>query len=143
MDERIRDSFLKIRSELLAIVMGICGVSLIVKFMFLGADLSDCITEYLVLVGSPVYLVIRSHMLGVTQPADLSGKNRLLVVMLTGFVFLMVFILVREKQGAQTEGITAFMSVGSFVISFVGVRYLYQRHERKRQEKLDQRYDEK
>ena len=128
MDERIRDSFLKIRSELLAIVMGICGVSLIVKFMFLGADLSDCITEYLVLVGSPVYLVIRSHMLGVTQPADLSGKNRLLVVMLTGFVFLMVFILVREKQGAQTEGKKPLLWLGAFYKRFLVYRNITKIH---------------
>ena len=142
MDERIRDSFLKIRSELLAIVMGICAVSLVIKLVFSGAGLGSCITEYLVLVGSPLYLAIRSHMLGVTQTVKLSRKNRLLSVMLAGFVFLMVFWMVSQRQGAQTDGATAFMSVVSFVISFMGVWYLYQRHERKRQERLDKRYDE-
>lgn len=142
MDERVRDAFLRIRSELLAIVMGICGISLVVKLVFFQGSLGDCITEYLVLVGSPVYLTIRSHMLGVTQVADLTKKNRLLVVMFIGFVFLMVFCVRQKNQGVEAGGMEAVLSVVSFAISFAGVWYLYQRHERKRQKKLDSRYDE-
>ena len=44
MDERVRDGFLRIRSELLAVVMGICAVSLVVKLVFLQGSLGDCIT---------------------------------------------------------------------------------------------------
>ena len=141
MDERVRDGFLRIRSELLAVVMGICAVSLVVKLVFLQGSLGDCITEYLVLVGSPVYLTVRSHMLGVTQAADMSKKNRLPMVMLAGFVFLMVFYRIQKNQGAWTGGMEAVLRVISFAISFVGGWYLYQNHERKRQKKLDSWYD--
>ena len=56
MDERVRDVFLKIRSELLAIVMGICGVSLVVKLVLLKGSLGACSFPISLLFAFSTYL---------------------------------------------------------------------------------------
>lgn len=64
MDERLKEVYRRIYTELWFIVLMVNVVSLIVKFAFLRMEWSSCITEFLILVGSPVYLLIRQNMLG-------------------------------------------------------------------------------
>lgn len=144
MDERIVKGFLKIRSELLGIVLILCAGSMVVKTVFLDLPGKSCVTEYLILVGSPIYLAVRSHMLGVTQAPVFSrqeGKH-VWVLVLAATAALMVYSTV-QNRGGEKAGFRELALFGTvFLVSFCLVRALYKRHEMKRQEKLDSRYEE-
>lgn len=65
-DERIEQAKNKIRSEMTVII--ICGVaiSFLVKTLVFNMNIRECITEYLILILSPLYQFIRMHMMRVS-----------------------------------------------------------------------------
>lgn len=144
MDERIMKGFLQIRSELLGLVLVLCAGSMVVKTVLLGMPAQSCITENLILVGTPLYLVVRSHMLGVTQAGAFSVKSSkaALSAVLAVTAALIVFGVMqsRGEEGTSPAELAVFGVV--FLISFCLARLLYKRHEQARQRKLDDRYGE-
>lgn len=66
MDERIKETYRKIYAELFVIVLFACCISMLIKFIFLHRSMPECILEFLILTGSPVYMAVRTRMLGVT-----------------------------------------------------------------------------
>lgn len=144
MDERVIKGFLQIRSELLGLVLVLCAGSMVVKTVFLGMPAQSCITENLILVGSPLYLVARSHMLGVTQAGAFSHKRSkaALSVVLAVTAALIVFgaLQRRGEDGTSMAELIVFGVV--YLASFCLARLVYKRHEQARQRKLDSRYGE-
>ena len=65
MDERVKGEYRQIYSELLSIILVFTAVSLLVKFFLFDAAVSECVTEFVILVFSPVYLAVRQFMRGI------------------------------------------------------------------------------
>lgn len=80
MDERIVNTQNKIYKEIYTLVMLICLLSVIVKFLALGTDTS-VITEVVIMLASSLYYLIRSVSLGVYSDAvevhDRSSKFKM------------------------------------------------------------------
>lgn len=147
MDERINETYRKIGAELFRIILFGSAISLVVKTLFLNQNLYSCITEYLILVCSPIYMAVRSHMLGVTQLGYLNKKKqhkkRTLISCICAIVtFVIVYSLMAMKRGEGLDGAEIGVSVFAFAVSFVGFQLLYRHLEAKRQEKLDRQYEE-
>lgn len=77
MDERIKETYRKIYAELFVIVLFACCISMLIKFIFLHRSMPECILEFLILTGSPVYMAVRTRMLGVTQVPFFQNRSRL------------------------------------------------------------------
>ena len=64
-DERLMQAKTKIHSELFIITYYAVLISFVVKSLVLQMDLSQCLLEFILLVGTPVYQSVRSRQMGV------------------------------------------------------------------------------
>lgn len=145
MDERIKGEFRRIYSELFQIILVVCCLSVVIKTSFLGMTAGECIPEFPIMISSPIYLAIRSRMLGISQVSSYPGKNDKTkrTALLAGlFGFLLVFAAQSAKRGETPNLPAAIGSCIIFIICFLGMYNFYQKLEKRRQEKLDSRYDE-
>ena len=145
MDERVKEVYRKIYAELFLLIMIGCAISIMVKFAVLGMDASDCIPEYPILIGSPLYLAVRTRMLGVTQAGNsLSSSARNKRSGLTAGILVAVFLFAATLR-SQT-GSVDWKEVGvfgiCFIVVFLAAQRGFQHLEDKRQKKLDSRYDD-
>lgn len=143
MDERIKEGYQKVYSELFQIILVVCCLSVVIKTIFLGLHSRDCIPEFPIMVASPVYLLIRSRMLGLTQLGAVPDKDRKkkYYSLLSGLCgFFLVFIASSLKRGDKANLPAALGSCAIFAVCFLIVYGVFQKAERKRQEKLDSRY---
>lgn len=76
MDERVKGEYRKIYSELMMGIILFCAASLLYKFVFLKQGMGACITEFLILVLSPVYLAVRQFMLGLNPNENVPKKQK-------------------------------------------------------------------
>lgn len=109
MDERIKGEFRKIYSELFQIILVVCCLSVVIKTTFLGMTAGECIPEFPIMISSPVYLAIRSRMLGISQVSSYPDKNDKTkrTALLAGlFGFLLVFVAQSAKRW-ETPGMTS------------------------------------
>lgn len=146
MDERIKSGYQKIYSELFHIILIACCLSLVFKIVFLGLQSKDCIPEFPIMVGSPIYLVIRSRMLGITQPGAFPDQNswKKYLALLSGLCgFFLVFILTAIRHGKHADLPAALGSGVIFAVSYLIAHGIFQKLEQRRQKKLDSQYDEK
>ena len=76
MDERVKGEYRQIYSELLSIILVFTAVSLLVKFFLFDAAVSECVTEFVILVFSPVYLAVRQFMCGIGPEDAVPAKRQ-------------------------------------------------------------------
>ena len=142
MDERIKETYRKIYAELFVIVLFACCISMLIKFIFLHRSMPECILEFLILTGSPVYMAVRTRMLGVTQVPFFQNRSRLrrrtglAAGLLTA---LFVFAAVRNDD---TDMVSLAVFGAAFLASFLLAQSIYRKAEEKRQKKLDSRYED-
>lgn len=143
MDERIRQTYHKIYAELFHIVLFGCCISVVVKLAFLGMNATDCIPEYPILVGTPIYLAVRTRMLGVTQMPTSRTKNRKLLPLVCGaLTALFVFVAVMRGQGEAVDIRGGMIFLIPFLAMFLLVQTGFRKLEERRQKKLDSKYDD-
>lgn len=144
MDERIKETYHKIYAELFTIILAGCCISIIVKLAFFGRNAADCIPEYPILVGSPIYLAIRTRMLGVTQISyqDRKKRKRLLPLFCGLFVAVFVFTAIMRTHGEPMDVLKLAGFMVPFVLTFVLAHTGFRKLEERRQKKLDSKYDD-
>lgn len=146
MDERVKNVYNRIYAELFRLTLLGCCLSVIVKFAILDMNVSDCILEYLILVISPVYLLIRSRMLGVTGAARLAGmrkdyNKRFKTALISGLILSMfVITAILRNRGESVEWTDLIGAAVPFVVCFCAVHVGFRKWEEWRQKKLDDRY---
>ena len=64
-DERIEQARNQIWAEMMQILYFIAVLSFVVKILFLQQSLQDCTLEYVVLILTPIYQMIRARQMGV------------------------------------------------------------------------------
>lgn len=144
MDERIKETYHKIYSELFYLTLIGCCISVIVKLAFLRMRATDCIPEYPILVGSPIYLAIRTRMLGVTQIAfqDRKKRRKALPLVCGLLTALFVFTAVMRSQTEAVDVSACITFAISFVVMFAVGQIGFRKLEERRQKKLDSKYDD-
>ena len=144
-DERVKQGFLQIRAELCTIMYFAALISFVVKALVFGLTVSNCVLEFVLLVGTPIYQLIRQRQLDLTTYEFFQGKNYKRRMAITVLVVPAVYSLVLylHRQGGQVEeGIGGFSALAAFVAVFCLMRWIYYRYEKKRKEDLDHRYDD-
>ena len=74
-DERIEQGKNKIWSELAIIMYLGVALSFSVKILVFKMDLMECITEYLILIFTPLYQFIRMHMMKISIYSERGNKQ--------------------------------------------------------------------
>lgn len=142
MDERIRQEYQKIYSELYLIILGLCTCSLVVKVAFFRQNFSQLWLEYLILVGSPVYRLIRSRMLGVVVPVGNRKKQRFIRFAAALFIFMIVDALVMYFRFGEINIKELFSFFFSFTVIFFLVAVISSAVQKKWQKRMEERYKE-
>jgi len=141
-DERVKSQMNQIRSEMLAIIIYILIASIFIKIFFLGGDLKDVITEYIIFIFVAIYQFLRARSLKVNMADLLPEKKKLIrrevlayTVGATTFVILMLGFM--GKEIPETIEMTMW-----FIICFAGVRFLIIKLTRRSGRKLEEEYDD-
>lgn len=145
MDERVKGEFRKIYAELFQIILIICCLSVVIKTTFLGMNARECIPEFPIMISSPIYLAIRSRMLGISQVSsfpDKHGKTRRTALIASVLGFVLFFAAQSVKRGEAPNIPATIGSCIIFIMCFLGIYNFSYKLEKRRQEKLDSQYDE-
>lgn len=145
MDERIKDAYQKIYAELFRIALLICCVSIVIKILFLNMSAISCIPEYPIMIGSPIYLMIRSRMMGVTQAETFKNRNTntVKILFVCSILALVFFIKFTTSQSGESMSLqTLFVFIIPFIAVFLIILVGVCKWEEARQRKLDSQYDD-
>lgn len=145
MDERVKDAYQRIYAELFRIALLICCVSIVIKILFLNMSAISCIPEYPIMIGSPIYLMIRSRMMGVTQAEIYKNRNTNIVkpLFICSILALVFYIKFTTSQSGESLSLNKFLEFGiPFIMIFLIIRIGLRKWEEARQRKLDSRYDD-
>ena len=83
-DERIEQARNQIWAEMMQILYFIAILSFVVKILFLHQSLQDCTLEYVVLILTPIYQMIRARQMGVVLNVVAKPNPKRLVASLVG-----------------------------------------------------------
>lgn len=145
MDERVKEIYQKIYAELFTVILIFCCISSMTKLILFHKTTLDCFSEFLILIGSPIYLIIRTHMLGVTQAPffqNHSWKHSILSLTAGTITAVAVFSAMQHRHGKASDFFSLVMFGTAFLFSFLLFRILFKKSEEKRQKKLDSQYDD-
>lgn len=119
MDERVRNEYRKIYAELCCLLMLALAASVLTKVMFLGMAPAACITEFLLLVGAPVYCFVRQMMLGIDAEqqtgARLQFRNYVVSLVITVGVMTAGIRMRRHFETEDLATILGFVAAFTFV----------------------------
>ena len=139
-DERVLQARRQIGSEMMQIVFYLIVISFCVKVVYFGMELRECITEYVIMIGVPIYQTIRSRQLGVVLGNYKKASKISTIISVAVGLGVLLFCLCRSASGiTTTEGI---ISIVSFAAAFSVARFGFAHIEAARARKLEKEYDE-
>lgn len=143
MDERIRQGYCKIHSELFTMIFLLAAGSVVVNVAFFHKNMSQLWFEYVILVGSPVYRLIRLWMLEIVEEPKAEGKKGSGIRLIFGVLgAVSVFMLVEYARFRQIEWRTVLVFLIPFVLMFCVTAFLARKLQRVRRRKLDGKYED-
>ena len=135
-DERIVQTDNKIWGEIGKLAYLLAAVAFFVKIAFLGMKLNDCVVEYTIMIGVPVYQLIRRWQLKLVVYKPVNKKKYWITevgTILCTVVIYVFFFLGGSKRDLREDVI--------FLLAFVASLYLVRRFiycmDRRQAEKLD------
>ena len=140
-DERVLQARQKIGSELMLLMYYFIILAFCVKVLAFGMAFEDCITEFIIMVGAPVYQNIRARQMKVVlttfsrKTSKVSTLSSILVA-----VAVMAFFMWRNEGRVDPEEIISYAV--SFAAMFILVRYGFTYIEKRRAEKLEAEYED-
>ena len=142
-DERTTQILQKIYTEMTLIIILLCAASLSFKVIVYEKSLNDCMLEWIILVGSPVYRLIRTRMLQVplmTGPYNTKDtvKRSFTTLLFILGMFGLVALLRPEKITPQF--IITFLIPYCFLV--VVLRIIVTKSEERHAKKLGEEYDD-
>ncbi len=139
-DERVEQARNKIYGELFQILFLFVMTVFLVKALYFKMELSQCITEFVIMIVTPIYQMVRSRQLGVVLasnlPQQLSPKRNILAA-ITGIGLFFFFWV---TSGKQVTAEFAISYIVSFCVVFFGVRVVFIRLEGRRMKKLEKEF---
>lgn len=140
-DERIEQAKNKIRGEMTVII--ICGVaiSFLVKTLVFNMSIRECITEYLILILSPLYQFIRMRMMKVSIYNKQGNKKSVKILVMT-IIFLVIasvtYFVNSEKY--NSNGSIIFLLI--FLAFFVAIFFIIDKYNKKMGTKYEEEFDD-
>lgn len=140
MDERIKQEYHRIYSELYMIILGVCCLSVIAKVMVFQKNIVDCGLEYLILIGSPIYRFVRCRMRNVVIPIEQKQwKLRFVSALAVVIVLFCITMYVRTGRIAIREMLSFLIP---FCVIFLLVSGLSLAAQKRWQKKMEDKYRE-
>jgi Na+-translocating ferredoxin:NAD+ oxidoreductase RnfA subunit len=117
-DERIEQAINKVRSEMFIIILIGVSVSFFIKILLFNMRLQDCLTEYLILILSPLYQFIRMHMMKVSLYSE-RGNKQSLKNLLTAIAIFLVVSAMSVFKSRKESAVYVWQNSVSFIIVFI------------------------
>lgn len=140
-DERVIQTGHKIWSEIGKIVYWFVAAAFVTKILLLRMNLNDCVVEYVILIGVPVYQLIRCWQLKLRVYKPVSKKKywirEIRVTAATLAVYIGVF-LGGSDQAVKEKGVALL----AFAATLLLTRFLIFRMDKKRSDQLDKELEE-
>ena len=140
-DERVLQARRQIGSEMMQLMYCFIVIAFCVKVLVFGMAFEDCITEFIIMVGAPIYQNIRARQMKVVlttfsrKTSKISTISSILVA-----VAVMAFFMWRTEGRIDPEEIISYAA--SFAAMFILVRYGFAYIEKRRAKKLEEEYEE-
>lgn len=143
MDERIRQQYHKIYSELYIIILCLASASVIMKAIFFHEKLSCFGLEYIILVGSPIYRLIRCRMLGVIADSGSNQTKTFLIRLAAALIsFSAVFALIMYFRNGSINILNYILFVIPFLFMFLLTSLIFKKLQDSWKKHLEDKYDE-
>lgn len=139
-DERIEQARNKIWAEMMQILYFIAILSFVIKILFLHQSLQDCAIEYVIMILTPIYQMVRARQLGVVLNVVAKPNPKRLVASLVGGMVAVGICFAMQTEAKQPAEI--FTMLGVFVVVFLVAQFGMYRMGKRRQEKLEKEYDD-
>ena len=141
-DERVEQARNKIYGELFQILFLFAMTVFLVKVLYFKMDVSQCITEYVIMIFAPIYQMVRSRQLGVVLATNLQQQMSLKRNILTAVTGIALFFINWLASGRQVTKEFAFWYIATFLVAFFGIRVVFIRFEERRMKKLAEKYEQ-
>lgn len=143
-DERIEQAINKIRSEMMILILFGAATSFLVKTLVFQMGLKECITEYLILVLSPVYQFIRMHMMKISIYSEPGNKQSVknLIISITVIVILSGLYIFNAMKKSVSNNWQSPIFLLTFLILFVSVFLMTNKFNRHRGHKYEIEFDD-
>ncbi len=139
MDERIYQGQQKIWSEMGRLMYYLAVFSLLIKGLALHMGLGQCVTEYLIVIGVPVYHLIRSWQLKISfLPAKGKARKRVWLIRFLEVVLIGGYCIFSNDLDMETGIVFIIVFVTIFSVTRMLTVYL----EEKRARRLEREFDE-
>lgn len=139
MDERIKQGYHKIYSELFSLILLFSTLSLLIKTAFFNTEPSGLVLEYCILIVSPIYLFIRGRMMKLALPESSFNRKVFLIRLVSALCACsLVFLMASYFRNGHTD----FKEYAGFLIPFLlsftlvalSIRYFQKRWNQKLEE---------
>lgn len=141
-DERLEQAKNKIYSEMLIIITYFIALSFLYKSLYCHMTLSQCLTEFIILLFLPLYQAVRSRQMGVVLESTAVGWKKHLPVILVVFFMGALIWFANSSSSFENRSAATGIFVLFYLVLFVALRQLFAHMERKRAAKLEHRYDD-
>lgn len=135
-DERTLQVRNRIYAELMRIMLCVVVLSFCIKTLYFHMDLTQCMTEYILMILAPVYQAVRIRQTEVVLGTGQDSRKRATPLLL----LLLIPFFLRKSEWTNGD-FSALLPPVVFVLLFLAIQYLFFHAEKKRAEKLEKRYD--
>ena len=132
-DERTLQVRNRIYAELMRIMLCVVVLSFCIKTLYFHMGLTQCMTEYILMILAPVYQAVRIRQTEVVLGTGQDSRKRATPLLL----LLLIPFFLRKSEWTNGD----FSALLPFVLLFLAIQYLFFHAEKKRAEKLEKRYD--
>ena len=134
-DERTLQVRNRIYAELMRIMLCVVVLSFCIKTLYFHMGLTQCMTEYILMILAPVYQAVRIRQTEVVLGTGQDSRKRATPLLL----LLLIPFFLRKSEWTNGD-FSALLPPVVFVLLFLAIQYLFFHAEKKRAEKLEKRY---
>ena len=135
-DERTMQVRNRIYAELMRIMLCVVVLSFCIKTLYFHMGLTQCMTEYILMILAPVYQAVRLRQTEVVLGTEQDSRKRTIPLLL----LLLIPFFLRKSEWTNGD-FPALLPPVVFVFLFLAIQYLFSHAEKKRAENLEKRYD--
>ncbi|MDD4843668.1 MAG: hypothetical protein PHU31_04985 [Anaerotignum sp.] len=139
-DERVEQARNKIYGELFQILFLFVMTTFLVKALYYKMELSQCITEFVIMIVTPIYQMVRSRQLGVVLATNLRQQMSPKRNILSAVTAIGLFFFFWVTSGKQVTAEFAFSYIVTFCVVFFLVRVGFVHLEEHRMKKLEKKF---
>ena len=144
-DERIQQAINKIRSEMAIIILFGVALSFLVKTLVFNMSLKECMTEYLIMILSPLYQFVRMQMLKISIYSERGNKQSTKTLLIAISIFLVasamtLFKKMKESAVYNWQSSVVFLLI--FIVLFSAIHLMTNKFNHQRGLKYVKEFDD-